>query len=245
MDKYLAASGERSRSEAAKLLRAGMVRVDGSVERNPARKIDPNAQSVAIAGEMVTDQRLQYYLLHKPAGVLTAARDSRAATVMSLLPAAFLRRKVLPVGRLDKDATGLLLLTNDGELAHRLLSPRRHVPKEYHAWVRGELTTEDVQAFGSGISLSDFTAKPAELRIVSASRSKSLGVLLLQEGKFHQAKRMFLARGHTVLKLHRAAFGPLRLNADLPEGAWRKLTSKEIEALRQVVSGGAPATPGC
>ena len=206
--------------------------MDGFVERDPACKIDPNIQDITISGKPVADQRLQYYMLHKPAGVLTAARDSRAATVMSLLPDAFLRRKVLPVGRLDKDATGLLLLTNDGELAHRLLSPRHHVLKEYHVWVRGRLTQEDVRAFGSGISLSDFTARPAELRIISASVTKSLGILLLGEGKFHQVKRMFLACGHIVLQLHRTAFGPLRLSADLPEGAWRELSSEEIETLQ-------------
>jgi len=237
LDRYLAAGGERSRSDAGKLLRAGLVRVDGFVERNPARKVDPDAQAITVAGEAVADRRLQYYLLHKPAGVLTAARDSRAATVMSLLPDVFPRRKVFPVGRLDKDTTGLLLLTNDGELAHRLLSPRRHVLKEYHAWVRGRLTQEDVRAFRLGISLSDFTAEPAELRIVSASPEKSLGVLLLREGKFHQVKQMFSARGHTVLQLHRAAFGPLRISADLSEGAWRELSSEEIEALRQAGEG--------
>ena len=237
LDKYLAAGGERSRSEAAGALRAGLVWVDGLVERNPARKIDPDVQAIAIAGEAVADQRLQYYMLHKPAGVLTAARDSRAATVMSLAPEAFLRRNVLPVGRLDKDTTGLLLLTNDGELAHRLLSPRRHVPNEYHVRVRGRLTQEDAVDFGSGIALSSFTAGPAELRIISACPEESLGVLLLREGKFHQVKRMFAARGHAVLQLHRAAFGPLRLGADLPEGAWRALHAGEVEALRKAGGG--------
>jgi len=219
------------------------VRVDGSVERNPACKIDPDIQTVTISGERVPDHRLQYYILHKPAGVLTALRDNHAPTVMSLLPDTFLRRNVVPAGRLDKDTTGLLLLTNDGELAHRVLSPKRHVFKEYHVWVQGLLTQEDVRAFRSGIALSDFTAEPAELRILSASPSKSQGVLLLREGKFHQVKRMFLACGHTVLQLHRTAFGPLRLSADLPEGAWRELTSEEVEALQQAGGCSIPAMP--
>lgn len=235
LDKLLAVGGQRSRSEAVRLIKSRLVRVDGLVERDPARKIDPALQQVTLAGEAVADRQLRYVLLHKPPGVLTAARDSRAQTVMALLPEALLRRKVLPVGRLDKDTTGALLLTNDGELAHRLLAPARHVPKEYHAWVEGLLEAGDVQAFAQGLALPDFTARPAQLRIASASPEKSLGVLLLWEGKFHQVKRMFASRGHPVLSLHRAAFGSLALG-NLPQGAWRELTDPEIAALREAAA---------
>ncbi|NLV58467.1 MAG: rRNA pseudouridine synthase [Clostridiales bacterium] len=241
LDKFLALSGERSRSEAARLLKSGLIMVDGLVERDPARKIDPVLQQVTLAGEMVADQRLQYVLLHKPAGVLTAARDHRARTVMTLVPDSLLRRKVLPVGRLDKDTTGALLFTNDGELAHRLLAPGRHVLKEYHAWVEGALDEDDVTAFAQGLQLSDFTAQPAQLTISGVSAEKSLGVLLLSEGKFHQVKRMFASRGHEVISLHRAAFGPLRLQ-DLPQGAWRVLTASEIRTLREA-AGLEPGLP--
>lgn len=242
LDKFLAADGERSRSEVSRLVKGGLVQVDGSPERNPARRIDPQLHQITLAGQRVADQRLRYVLLHKPAGLLTAARDSRAPTVMSLLPEPMLRRKVLPVGRLDKDTTGALLLTNDGELAHRLLAPSRHVPKEYHAWVQGLLGQEDIDAFARGLALPDFTAQPAQLRIAQASPETSLGILLLCEGKFHQVKRMFASRGHEVLRLHRAAFGPLLLG-DLPQGQWRELTPREIAALRQAAALSAPC-PG-
>jgi 16S rRNA pseudouridine516 synthase len=174
-------------------------------------------------------------LLNKPAGVITAGKDVCAQTVMDCVPKALSRRKVLPVGRLDKDTTGLLLLTNDGELAHRLLSPKRRVIKEYHAHVEGRLDEDDVLAFARGIALPDCTAKGARMRILSASPAASAAALWLEEGKYHQAKRMFAACGHKVLTLRRVAFGPLRLPDDLPGGACRELTPAEVAALREAV----------
>ena len=239
LDKYLAQSGEYSRKEAARLLRAGLVQVNGIPTRDPACKVDPETQAITLGGQPVENQAFQYYMLHKPAGVLTAARDSRAQTVMELVPPAFSRRQVLPVGRLDKDTTGLLLLTNDGELAHRLLAPGRHVLKEYHVQVEGLLQEADVHAFAQGMSLSDFTAKPAQMRILSASPVTSEAAVWLAEGKFHQVKRMFAACGCAVTRLHRDAFGPLRL--DVPLGEHRPLTAAEINALRQA-TGCEPAS---
>lgn len=241
LDQYLAASGEHSRSQATHLIRSGLVQVNGIAQRNPGYKLNPEESAITLQGQPVVDQRLQYCMLHKPAGVLTSARDAHAPTVMDLLPPALARRKVLPAGRLDKDTTGLLLLTNDGALAHRLLSPRWHVPKEYHAWVEGCLTDKAVQAFAQGIPLGDFTAMPATLCILQAGASQSLGKVWLEEGKYHQVKRMFAALGHPVLSLHRAAFGPLRLPADLPAGAYRPLTGEELSALRQATE--SPALP--
>ena len=238
LDKYLAQSGERSRKEAAQLLRSGAVQVDGVLERDPACKVDPDRQTITLQGEMVEDRALQYYLLHKPAGFLTAAQDHRAQTVMDLLPETLSKRKVLPVGRLDKDATGLLLLTNDGKLAHGLLAPKSHVLKEYHVRVEGRLEESDTLAFGAGLALSDFTAKPSRMKIESACDAYSDAVVWLSEGKFHQVKRMFGARGHTVVRLCRAAFGPLRLTPDLPEGAYRELTAQEVESLRDALKKG-------
>jgi len=230
LDKLLAQSGERSRADAAKLLRAGRVTVNGQTERDSARKVDA-ACEVALDGQPVRNEPFRYYMLHKPAGVLTAARDRSAGTVMDLVPEALARRGVLPVGRLDKDTTGLLLMTNDGALAHRLLSPKRHVWKEYLARVDGPLTNGDTAAFAAGVMLADFTAKPAELTILESGPSESLAVVRLSEGKYHQVKRMFAARGREVLALHRQAFGPLRLSVEA--GEYRRLTGAEVEALRR------------
>ena len=234
LDKYLSLSGERSRSEAGKLIRSGAVRVDGQVTLRPETHVTEQSQ-VLLAGQPVGDSSKQYYMLNKPAGVLTAARDSRAATVMDLVPENLKKRKVLPVGRLDKDTTGLLLLTNDGELAHFLLSPGRHVWKQYRATVTGCLTEADVQAFAEGLELSDFVAKPARLTILQAGEAESVALVQVREGKFHQVKRMFAATGHEVTALHRASFGPLTLPEDLPVGQYRPLTEDEVQALRNSI----------
>ncbi len=233
LDKLLAQSGERTRSEAVKLIRAGLVCVDGVREKNPAHKIDAAHSAVTLEGRRIQDTPYQYAVLHKPAGMLTTARDHNAPTVMDLLPTPMRARDVMPVGRLDKDTTGLLLLTSDGTLAHRLLSPKTHVWKEYIATVDGLLTDAHVAAFLQGISLRDFLALPAELRIVSASAQESRAVVRLREGKFHQVKRMFAALGFEVTSLHRQAFGPLRL--DIPLGEYRMLDDTEIDALYAAV----------
>lgn len=233
----MAASGQYTRSQALRLLRRGSVAVDGIVERDPSRKVDPAHATVTLEGEPVEGSLCQYVMLHKPAGLLTAARDARAETVMALVPEALRRRRVLPVGRLDKDTTGLLLLTNDGPLAHQLLSPKRHVLKEYHARVQGHITREDCEAFQQGLALRDFTALPAKLQVLATEGNTTLAAVFLREGKFHQVKRMFAHRGHEVLSLHRVAFGPLRLPQDLPPGAYRSLTSQEVESLRQAAEG--------
>ena len=230
LDKLLSQDGTRTRSESAKLIRCGAVTVDGMPSRDPSAKVDAAKSEVLLKGQPVTDEPFQYILLHKPAGVLTAARDRNAPTVMDLVPDALRRRDVLPVGRLDKDTTGLLMLTNDGELAHRLLAPKRHVWKEYIATLDGSLSQADVDAFASGMVLSDFVAKPAELVILQSMPDGSQAMVRLSEGKFHQVKRMFAERGREVLALHRQAFGPLRL--DMTIGEWRALTAEELTALR-------------
>ncbi len=229
LDKILSLSGERTRSEAGKLIRAGLVSVDGVCVSDPSYKADTAQNAVTFQGQRISELPFQYVMLNKPAGVLTAARDRRAPTVMGLLPGRMLTRGVMPVGRLDKDTTGLLLLTSDGTLAHRLLSPKNHVWKEYRATVDGLLSPAHMAAFAQGIPLSDFTAMPAELDIVSASAEESLAVVRLREGKNRQVRRMFIALGLNVTALHRQAFGPLRL--DIPPGEYRTLSSLEIEAL--------------
>lgn len=234
LDKYLAQSGERTRSQAVRAVRDGLAQINGVIVRDPAAKVE-EGDEVTLAGQPVRDSALQYFMLHKPAGVLTAARDGRAQTVMDLVPPALLRRRVLPVGRLDKDTTGLLLLTNDGALAHALLAPGRHVWKRYVARVTGRLDGEDVAAFAAGVPLSDFTALPAGLTILSADERESRAAVEVREGKYHQIKRMFSARGHEVTALHRASFGPLALPDDLPPGGLRELLPEEVAALRRAV----------
>ncbi len=235
LDKFLAQSGERTRSEAVRLIKLGKVQVNGLCQRDPAVKVK-ESDIVTLAGETVGDDALQYYLLHKPSGVLTAARDSRAQTVMDLLPENLSRRKVLPVGRLDKDTTGLLVLTNDGALAHSLLDPKRHVWKRYIATVEGRLTEADVSAFEEGIPLRDFTAQPARLTILEAADDFSTAEVEVHEGKFHQVKRMFGARGHEVVRLHRASFGPLTIPEGLREGEHIRLADEQVQLLRDAIN---------
>ncbi|MBE0600960.1 MAG: rRNA pseudouridine synthase [Firmicutes bacterium] len=229
LDKLLAQSGERSRSEAARLIRAGRVTVDGAVRTDPASKADAEQCEVCLDGQRIQDAPYQYLMLHKPAGILTAARDRSAQTVMDLLPKAMQARGVLPVGRLDKDTTGLLLFTSDGQLSHRLLSPKTHVWKEYLVTVDGALKEEHRALFSQGVPLKEFTALPAELLIISASPGESRAMVRLREGKFHQVKRMFAALSLQVTALHRQAFGPLTLH--VPPGEYRMLRMDEIRAL--------------
>ena len=229
LDKLLSQNGEISRAEAGRLIRAGLVRVDGDCVNNPSCKVNAEQSVVLLRGQRIGYAPYQYLMVNKPAGMVTAARDRSADTVMRLVPQSMQARDVMPVGRLDKDTTGLLLFTNNGTLAHRLLSPKRHVWKEYLVTVDGRLTAADSTAFASGIILQDFTAKPAELTILRASAAESQGIVRLREGKFHQVKRMFAARDLQVMALHRQSFGPLTL--DIPRGQARTLQNKEIQAL--------------
>lgn len=229
LDKLLAQSGERTRSEAGRLIRAGRVSVDGTVRRDPAAKADAEQSIVCLDGQRILDKPFQYLMLHKPAGILTAARDRSAPTVMDLMPKAMRARDVMPVGRLDKDTTGLLLFVSDGQLAHRLLAPKTHVWKEYLVTVDGALTEGHEALFRRGVPLTDFTALPAELAVICASPGESRAVVRLREGKYHQVKRMFAALSMRVTALHRQAFGPLEL--DIPVGGYRALRGDEIAAL--------------
>ncbi len=231
LDKLLCQENIGTRSQVQKIIRGGKVEVNGLKILNPSLHVTLEKDEISVDGETINGKMNHYILLHKPSGILTAARDKKAKTVMDLLPPVYMSRECMPVGRLDKDTTGLLLFTTDGELSHRLLSPKRHVEKEYVAWVDGMLTLTDVEAFQRGIPLTDFTCLPARLEIVSATQTESIGKAFVQEGKFHQIKRMFGARGFTVAKLHREAFGPLRLNNNPPIGTYRELTKEEVQAL--------------
>ena len=226
LDRLLSQLGVASRSECRGLLRAGRVRVNGEAAKGGAVSVSENAQ-VTLDGKPLDTRLTRSVMLHKPAGVLTAKEDTRQQTVMDLLPKVYASLGCMPVGRLDKDTTGLLLLTTDGELAHRLISPTRHVDKVYEALVEGTLTQADADAFAAGLSLGDFTALPAKLEILAPDR----GRVTVQEGKFHQVKRMFGAVGKPVKQLHRLRFGPLLLDETLMPGEYRELKEEEIAAL--------------
>lgn len=228
LDKLLSNLGVASRAECRRLLRAGRVRVAGECWRDGARNV-PEGAEICMDGVPLDTRTVRHLMLNKPAGVLTATEDGKQATVMELLPALYRACGCMPVGRLDKDTTGLLLLTTDGTLAHRLIAPERHVDKVYEAEVEGALEEADIAAFAQGIPLKDFTALPARLEILGPGR----GRVTVREGKYHQVKRMFGARGKPVLQLHRTAFGPLALDAGLAPGEYRELTEKEIAALYQ------------
>lgn len=228
LDKLLSNLGVASRAECRRLLRAGRVRVAGECWRDGARNV-PEGAEICLDGVPLDTRTVRHLMLNKPAGVLTATEDGKQATVMELLPALYRACGCMPVGRLDKDTTGLLLLTTDGTLAHRLIAPERHVDKVYEAEVEGALEEADIAAFAQGIPLKDFTALPARLEILGPGR----GRVTVREGKYHQVKRMFGARGKPVLRLHRTAFGPLALDAGLAPGKYRELTEKEIAALYQ------------
>ena len=230
LDKVLAATGRWSRREVKLLVKQGQVRVNGAAASSAEEKLDPETAAVTVGGQTVVLQKHTYIMLHKPAGVLSATEDSRQKTVLELLPPELRRRGLSPVGRLDKDTEGLLLLTDDGELAHRLLSPKYHVDKRYYAEVDGLLGPADADAFAKGMTLDDgLVCLSAGLELCGSGAC----IVTLQEGKFHQVKRMLAFRGAPVRYLKRLAMGPLALDPSLETGAFRELTAAEVSALRK------------
>lgn len=228
LDKRLAATGRWSRREAKALIKSGRVLVDGQRPKGPEDKIPPEAV-LTVDGRPLAAEKHLYLMLHKPPGVVSSTEDPRDPTVLTLLPPRLQKTGLFPVGRLDKDAEGLLLLTNDGPLAHRLLSPRRHVDKVYYVEVDGVLDQEDQLALARGIVLRDGTeCRPARLERLPEPET---ALVTIQEGKYHQVKRMLAARGKPVRRLKRLAMGPLSLDPQLPPGAWRPLTEAESAAL--------------
>ena len=228
LDKLLAGTGEWSRKEVKELCRAGRVKVNGVVEKKPETKVTTE-DILTVDGREVRQENEVWIMLHKPAGVVSATEDAREKTVLSLLPERYQKMGLFPVGRLDKDTEGLLLLTNDGGLAHDLLSPRKHVDKVYYVEVDGILNEEDIVAFEQGITLGDGTeCRPAGLRILEGNK----GEVTLREGKYHQVKRMLASRGKPVAYLKRIAFGPLKLDEKLGKGEWRSLLPEEVSLLK-------------
>ena len=215
------------------MLKAGRVTVNGKKEKSAKLQIDEERDEIRFDGQVLEYEEFVYYMMNKPQGVVSATEDSKHRTVLDLLDDLARTKEVFPVGRLDIDTHGLLLLTNDGKLAHALLSPKRHVDKTYLAQVEGVMTQEDVETFAKGILLKDFTCQPAKLEIVSVNlvKNQSLVRVTIAEGKFHQVKRMVADCGKEVVDLQRLTMGTLALDENLERGEWRRLTKEELEEL--------------
>ena len=229
LDKFLCDSGAGTRSQVKALVKAGRIQVDGASERDPGRKIDPLIQCVTLDGQRLGGWRRVVLLLNKPAGFVTATEDAAQKTVMELLPPAYRGLDVKPVGRLDKETEGLLLFTNDGELLHRLISPKKQVPKVYYARHEGQAGPADVAAFAEGLTLRDGTkCLPAKLEPLGPGES----LITVCEGKYHQVRRMMASRDMTVVYMERRQEGGLSLG-DLPRGQTRELTQAQIQTLER------------
>ena len=230
LDKFLCEMGVGTRSEVKTYLKKGQVTVNGEIIKKPETKIDENNAVVCFQGQELIFEAVQYFLLNKPAGCVTATRDHLSETVMSFLPENK-RDDLFPVGRLDKDTEGLLLITNDGQLAHELLSPKKHVDKTYFAIIDGEVKEEHKQLFLKGLDIGDEDlTMPAKLEILKSGETSEIE-LTIQEGRFHQVKRMFEAIGTKVTYLKRISMGPLTLGS-LQPGEVRTLSENEIEQLK-------------
>lgn len=224
LDKLLADMGIASRKELKEMIRAGRVTVDGAVITAPETKVDGEHNSVALDGDVLKYARFHYYMLYKPCGVVTATEDKRQGTVLDLLPPELRRMGLFPVGRLDKDTSGLLLLTDDGEYAHRVISPKSEIVKLYYAMVDGRLDKADIAAFEKGLILADGThCLPAKLELLSENEC----TVAVMEGKYHQVRRMLASRSATVTKLKRLSIGALKLDENMREGDFRELDQSE------------------
>ncbi len=233
LDKVLANLGYGTRKELKKIVRNGIVEVNGVVAKDSGMQVDPEKDKIVINGEEIYYRKFIYLMMNKPDGVISATYDNRDETVIDLLEVEHQVFEPFPVGRLDKDTVGLLLLTNDGELNHRLIAPKWKVDKVYFAKIDKEVTESDIKAFQKGITLDDgYVCKEAKLEIQSASEEGSDVLVTIQEGKFHQVKRMFEAVGKKVVYLKRIEFGTLKLDEDLEEGEYRELTEEEIAILK-------------
>ena len=231
LDKVLATCTLISRTDAQAALKAGRVTVDGVPVRDGKGKVDSDTQVILLDGKRVEGDGFVYVMLYKPVGVLSATEDKKGAvTAMDLLPEEYCKAAPGVVGRLDKDAEGLLLLTNNGELNHRLTSPKHHADKLYRVTLDIPATAEDVAAFAAPMDLGDFTTQPGRLELVEDGKT---ALVTIHEGKFHQIKRMFHHRGKTVQTLKRLSIGPLVLDERLAPGDWRPLTGGEIREILQ------------
>ncbi|HEO8420076.1 pseudouridine synthase [Niallia sp. FSL W8-0635] len=231
IDKMLANLGYGSRKEVKMLLKNKAVKVNDEVIKDAKYQVDPEKDEISLYNEIIEYKEYIYLMMNKPPGIISATEDTREETVVDILQIEDSVYNPFPVGRLDKDTEGLLLLTNDGKLAHRLLSPKKHVPKTYFAVIRGEVREEDIVAFKKGVVLDDgYLTKPGNLVILKSGETSDIE-LTISEGKFHQVKRMFESVGKKVIYLKRLSMGPLKLDETLELGEYRELTEEEIEQL--------------
>ncbi len=232
LDKFLADMGLGTRSEVKNILKKGMITVNGAILKQPDTKISPKEDEVCYNGKSISYVKYEYYMLHKPAGCVSATEDSVHKTVLDYLQT--VRKDVFPVGRLDIDTEGLLLITNDGELAHRLLSPKHHVPKTYYAKISGYVTDADKERFAMGLDIGEEkNTLPAKLEILRSGELSEI-LVTITEGKYHQVKRMFEAVDKKVTYLKRLSMGSLTLDENLKPGEYRELTREELENIRMV-----------
>ncbi len=235
LDRFLSKTGFGSRKDVKEIIKKGRATLNGHIVRSPKMALDPYGDEVRVDGHLVEYQEFYYLMMNKPAGVISATEDLRQQTVLDLLPDFYRPLNLFPLGRLDKDTEGLLILSNDGKLAHRLLSPKKRVPKVYYAVIDGEVVHEDISIFRRGIRLEeDFTTLPAELEIIRSGTPSHVKVTIY-EGKFHQVKRMFQAVGKKVIYLKRVAMGNLSLDESIAPGEARELSEEEINCLRNSV----------
>jgi 16S rRNA pseudouridine516 synthase len=234
LDKLLSNMGYGTRKEVKQLMKKGAVRVNAVTVKDAAMHVDTVKDEVTILGEKVVYKEFMYLMMNKPQGVLSATEDKRDQTVIDLVDADYNMFELFPVGRLDKDTEGFLLLTNDGKLAHNLLSPKKGVPKTYYAHIEGIVTEEDTKRFSEGVILDDgYETKPGQLRILKSADISEIE-LTITEGKFHQVKRMFEAVGKQVIYLKRLSMGPISLDESLALGTYRELTEEELQQLMQI-----------
>ena len=237
LDKFLVACAVGSRTEVKNFLKSGRVTVNGKKEKSAKLQINEETDEICFDGQKLEYEEFVYYMMNKPQGVISATEDTKHKTILDLMDDYARAKEVFPVGRLDIDTHGLLLLTNDGKLAHALLSPKRHVDKTYLARINGVMTDADVETFAQGVPLKDFTCHPAKLELVSVDTEKeeSLVRVTIAEGKFHQVKRMVAYCGKEVVDLQRLTMGTLTLDDDLKRGVWRRLSKEELEGLLESV----------
>jgi 16S rRNA pseudouridine516 synthase len=232
LDKILSNSGYGTRKEIKQLVKSGAVKVDGKVAKDSGMHVEPNCSTIEICGEVLNYREFIYLMMNKPAGVISATYDNKLGTVVDILPDEYKCFDLFPAGRLDIDTEGLLIITNDGRLAHDILSPKKHVPKKYYALVTGRVTEDDIIRFGEGVVLDDgYKTMPAQLNILKTGDFSEIE-LVIHEGKYHQVKRMFEAVGKKVKYLRRIEMGRLKLDEALAPGECRELTAGEIKLLK-------------
>lgn len=230
LDKVLSSFYSLSRADTKKMMKKQCVRVNGTVVKSLDIKVDPERDEITVDGERVIFKRFVYIMMNKPEGVISASNDTKAETVVDLVPDELYRDGLFPAGRLDKDTTGFVLLTDDGDFAHRILSPKNHIEKTYHALLEHPLSEEEINHFLSGVELKDGTlCLEAKVRMLEGSTAE----VIIHEGKYHQVKRMFAALGNKVLALKRVKMGNLSLDPSLGDGECKELTQKEIELIQQ------------